>query len=301
MQRYNTGDGLWTFSEGYSMCVVDRLPSFTEDDGLASVKLVASDMDFTLLADDGTMPPDMPELIDALAVEGVAFCAASGRPTYTLRDMFPTHCDDMAFIADNGAAVSYRNRTVFKSLISPTDYHELIDVTLAETDGAPVLCGMDRAYVLARDRAHDAKIRTYYHAITYLETFEGVDVEANKYTILFPENNSMPYYKRLMGPRFGERFSVTCAGVEWIDVMNKGVDKGTGIERLCAHLGIAPAEVAAFGDTDNDAQMLATAGHSFLMANGQERIRPYARYEAPSNNERGVVTVIRAILAAKNR
>ena len=281
------------------MCVVDRLPSFAEDDGLEAVKLVASDMDFTLLADDGTMPPDMPELIEALACAGVVFCAASGRPTYTLRDMFPAHCDDMAFIADNGAAVSYRGESVFKSLISPADYHELINVTLAETDGVPVLCGMDRAYVLARDRAHDAKIRTYYHAITYLDSFAGVDVEANKYTILFPENDSMAHYKRLMGPRFGERFSVTCAGEEWIDVMNRGVDKGTGIERLCAHLGISAAEVAAFGDTDNDAQMLATAGHSFLMANGQERMRPYARYEAPSNNERGVATVIRAILDAK--
>ena len=283
------------------MCSVDRLPNYIEDKGLASVRLVASDMDFTLLANDGTMPPDMPELIDGLTDAGVVFCAASGRPTYTLRDMFPDHRDVMAFIADNGAAVSYRGESVLKSLIAPADYHELIDVTLAQTDGVPVLCGMDRAYVLERDRSHDAKIRTYYHAITYLETFDGIDVEANKYTILFPKNDSMPHYQQLMGPRFGERFSVTCAGVEWIDVMNRGVNKGTGIERLCTYLGISTTEVAAFGDTDNDAQMLSTAGHSFLMANGQERMRPFAKYEAPSNNERGVATVVHAILAAKNR
>lgn len=283
------------------MCAADRLPSYLEDEGLASVRLVASDMDFTLLADDKSMPEDMPQLIDSLADAGVVFCAASGRPTYTLRDMFPEHQDTVAFIADNGAAVSYRGKTVFKSLIAPADYHELIDLTLAETDGVPVLCALDRAYVLERDREHDAVIRTYYHTITYIDSFEGIDVEANKYTILFPNNDSMPYYEQLMGPRYGERFSVTCAGVEWIDVMNKGVDKGTGIERLCAHLGISAAEVAAFGDTDNDAQMLATAGHSFLVANGQERMKPFAKYEAPSNNDRGVAVVIRAILAAKNR
>ena len=280
---------------------MNRLPYYTEDTDLASVRLIASDMDLTLLANDGTQPPEMSERIDELKRAGVVFCAASGRPTYTLRDMFPKHRDDMGFIADNGAAVSYRGDTVFKSLISPVDYHELIDVTLSETSGAPVLCGMDRAYLLERDRAHDAKIRTYYHSITYVDTFDGVDVEANKFTILFPRNDSMDHYQRLMGPRYGERFSVTCAGAEWIDIMNRGVDKGAGIGRLCAHLGIDTAEVAAFGDTDNDAQMLSAAGHSFLMANGAERMRRFAKFGAPSNNDRGVAVVVEAILRAKGR
>lgn len=275
------------------------LKDYTEDRDLASVRLVASDMDFTLLACDGTQPPRMPERIAALDAAGVTFCAASGRPTYTLRDMFPESRDAMAFIADNGAAVSYRNETIFKSLIDPADYHELIDVTLTETDGVPVLCGMDCGYVLERHREHDATIRVYYHSITYLESFDGLDVEANKYTALFPNNDSKRYFLDLFEPRYGDRFSVTNAGAEWLDIMNYGVDKGTGIERLCAHLGITPAEVAAFGDTDNDIQMLKTAGHSFLVANGQERIRPYAEFEAPSNDDRGVATVIDAILAAK--
>ena len=58
---------------------------YTQDTDLASIRLIACDMDRTLLADDKTQPPHMAERIDALARAGVVFCPASGRPGPTLR------------------------------------------------------------------------------------------------------------------------------------------------------------------------------------------------------------------------
>lgn len=272
---------------------------FTADPGLASIRLLASDMDLTLLADDKSMPCGLTERIEALTAAGVTFCAASGRPGPTLRQMFPESAHLMGFISDNGAAVAYGEKPVFKSLIDPADYQELIAATLSETSGVPVLCGMESAYVLAAHKAHDAQIREYYRTITYLDSFDGLAVEANKYTVLFPQNDSAENFERVFRPRFGERFSVTCAGVEWVDVMNAGVTKATGVEALCAHLGVNIADAAAIGDTDNDTQMLEAVGHSFLVANAPERMRAHARYLAPSNNDAGVIQLIDAILAAR--
>ena len=244
--------------------------SYLEDD-LSGVRLVASDMDCTLLADDKSMPEDMPGRIRALEGAGALFAAASGRPLYTLRDMFPDSWDHMAFVTDNGAAVVCREDVVFKSLIEPATVQALTEFTLEGGYGLPTVCGLDACYVREQDRRYDDVFRTFYHNIVYVETLDHLAAEVNKFTVYFPEGNAVPMRDEVYAPAWGERLSVTCGGAVWIDIMNQGVDKGTGVERLCEHLGISVADVVACGDTDNDAEMLETVGHGYLVANAEER------------------------------
>lgn len=272
--------------------------SYLEDD-LADVRLVASDMDYTLLADDKSMPEDMPGRIRALEGAGALFAAASGRPLYTLRDMFPESWDHMAFVTDNGAAVVCREDVVFKSLIEPATVQALTEFTLEGGYGLPTVCGLDACYVREQDRRYDDVFRTFYHNIVYVETLDHLAAEVNKFTVYFPEGNAVPMRDEVYAPAWGEQLSVTCGGAVWIDIMNQGVDKGTGVERLCEHLGISVADVVACGDTDNDAEMLETVGHGYLVANAEERMERFADFRIPSNNERGVAQVIDAVLAAR--
>ena len=272
--------------------------SYLEDD-LSGVRLVASDMDCTLLADDKSMPEDMPGRIRALEGAGALFAAASGRPLYTLRDMFPDSWDHMAFVTDNGAAVVCREDVVFKSLIEPATVQALTEFTLEGGYGLPTVCGLDACYVREQDRRYDDVFRTFYHNIVYVETLDHLAAEVNKFTVYFPEGNAVPMRDEVYAPAWGEQLSVTCGGAVWIDIMNQGVDKGTGVERLCEHLGISVADVVACGDTDNDAEMLETVGHGYLVANAEERMERFADFRIPSNNERGVAQVIDAVLAAR--
>lgn len=275
------------------------LPSYTEDTDLADVRLVASDMDFTLLADDKSMPEGMDARIEALGAAGVTFAAASGRPLYTLRDMFPVSHPRMALVSDNGAAVVCRGEVVFKSVLDPADLEALLAFTHERTDGTPIVCGLDAAYTVPSARPYDEVFREFYHQIVYVDSPEELVREANKFTVFFPEANAVAMRDEVFAPAFGERLSVTCGGSVWIDIMNYGVDKGTGLARLCEHLGVTPAQVVALGDTDNDVEMLEFVGHSYLMANAEERMEPHARFRAPSNNDRGVAVVIDRILAAR--
>ncbi len=272
--------------------------SYLEDD-LSGVRLVASDMDYTLLADDKSMPEDMPGRIRALEGAGALFAAASGRPLYTLRDMFPDSWDHMAFVTDNGAAVVCREDVVFKSLIEPATVQALTEFTLEGGYGLPTVCGLDACYVREQDRRYDDVFRTFYHNIVYVETLDHLAAEVNKFTVYFPEGNAVPMRDEVYAPAWGGQLSVTCGGAVWIDIMNQGVDKGTGVERLCEHLGISVADVVACGDTDNDAEMLETVGHGYLVANAEERMERFADFRIPSNNERGVAQVIDAVLAAR--
>lgn len=275
-----------------------HLPAYTEDKELSAIQLIACDMDSTLLADDKTQPEGMPERIRALADAGVVFCPASGRPSPTLIGMFPEFADRMAFMADNGAAITYQGKLIYKDLIEPALYHQLIDATLKEGSGIPVLCCFDTAYVHSSGRPYHEALSVYYQSIHYVDSFEGVNPEANKYTIYFPHRNSHEAYDAVFSPAFGEELSVACAGIEWIDFMNKTTNKGAGLTHLCNLMGIDLAHAAAVGDTMNDREMLDVAGHSFLVANATEGMDAHANYVVPSNNDRGVAILIDAILAA---
>lgn len=277
------------------------MKDYTKDRDLAGIKLLAVDMDLTLLASDGSLPPRMDERIDALSEAGVLFCPASGRPAPTLQMMFPEHAGSIAFCADNGGWVIYQGRTAFRNLIRPELWHEVLDFAAADGRCAPVLCAFEQAYVLKRDHRHHEAIYKYYKDIRYVESFDEVDAEADKVTVLFPDYDAEPRFASTYEPRFGKRLYVTNAGREWIDFMNLGVSKGSGVAHLCRELGIGLADAAAVGDTYNDIPMLSAVGHSFVVANAEKHMHDHADYLVPSNDDRGVATLIDAILAAKGR
>lgn len=274
------------------------LPSYLSDTNLDSIKLVATDMDLTLLADDKSMPAGVDERIDALAKNGVLFCAASGRPALALRESFPAHHQDMALVADNGASVYLRDELVYRDLIDRDLYHEVLALATATEGSVPVLCAFDDAYVLERDRCHEDVVSIYYRSITYVESFEELDVDSNKISIYFPGWDSKQKNDEVYSPAFASRLYLTCAGNEWLDFMNIGVDKGSGIRHLAQHLGINLSDIAAFGDTYNDIPMLDIVGHSYVMANAAEHMHDHGKFLAPSNNEAGVLTVIDHIVDA---
>lgn len=274
------------------------LPSYLSDTNLDSIKLVATDMDLTLLADDKSMPAGVDERIDALAKNGVLFCAASGRPALALRESFPAHHQDMALVADNGASVYLRDELVYRDLIDRDLYHEVLALATATEGSVPVLCAFDDAYVLERDRCHEDVVSIYYRSITYVESFEELDVDSNKISIYFPGWDSKQKNNEVYSPAFASRLYLTCAGNEWLDFMNIGVDKGSGIRHLAQHLGIDLSDIAAFGDTYNDIPMLDIVGHSYVMANAAEHMHDHGKFLAPSNNEAGVLTVIDHIVDA---
>lgn len=271
--------------------------STVHDDDLSHIKLIATDMDRTLLADDGTMPPQMHELIERMDRAGILLCAASGRPNYTLRDMFPD-ADRMALVADNGGAVFCRGELISTSLLAVDTYQELIAFTAADGRGVSTVCGIDACQIQKDERRYDDVFRRFYTQIDYIDRLEDLTCDVNKYTVFFPAGDSEDVFGSYLDA-WSDRLAVTVGGKEWIDVMNKGVNKGVGLAQLCDHLGIALADTLALGDTYNDIEMLEAAGHGYVMANADEHMHAHANFMAPSNNERGVAQVIEAVLAAQ--
>ena len=81
-----------------------------------------------------------------------------------------------------------------------------------------------------------------------------------------------------------------------VDISRKGADKGAALELIQRKLGISPEETMVFGDQMNDAEMMRQARFSYAVANAVPEIRAMAAFEAPSNQENGVMQVLGKLL-----
>lgn len=265
---------------------------------MKNVKLIASDMDHTLLTSTGKLPPNFMATIRQLQEVGIEFAAASGRPLYTLLEMFPEVKDEMTFVCDNGGLIMHKGDIIFNSELPADDYQKMAAFT-EKANAIAIICGLDSAYILKKNQEFDAVYRTFYSKIIYVDDFSQLDITADKFTIYFPKQDSQKNYQTIYAPQFGADYSVVVSGPEWIDIMNQGIDKGSAMQILAEKLGISLSDIMAFGDTHNDVAMLKAVGHSYLMANGNPEIAQYAKYTAPANDEFGVVQIINKVLAEK--
>ena len=105
------------------------------------IRLIASDLDATLLDGQSRLPPDFAETVRALAERGIRFAAASGRPIYTLEEMFAPLQDDIILVGDNGGAICWKGESLYLSEMDAADWRTLAGQARSAGHAA-VLCGL---------------------------------------------------------------------------------------------------------------------------------------------------------------
>ena len=85
------------------------------------IKLVAADLDGTLLDSKKQLSPNLPQILRRLSDKGIRFTPASGRQYYNLIELFPGLEHELTFIAENGAITVDRGETLFVDEIPPAD------------------------------------------------------------------------------------------------------------------------------------------------------------------------------------
>jgi Cof subfamily protein (haloacid dehalogenase superfamily) len=261
------------------------------------IRLIAVDMDGTLLDGDGRIPDELWPLLDELDERGIVFAPASGRQLATLRRSFDHARDDVVYIAENGAYVVRGDEEVSSDAMDAGFAASVIERVRSfgerGVDAGIVVCGKRSAYVERTDAAFLAEADNYYARLEVVDDLLAVDDQILKLAIYdFGEAaNTEPELEDLRATH-----QVVVSGHHWIDVMNAGVNKGVALARLQSALGIDRAQTAAFGDYLNDLELLDAAGMSFAMSNAHPEVLARARFRAPSNVELGVLTTIRRLL-----
>lgn len=260
-----------------------------------SVKLIASDMDGTLLNGKGELDPAFFSLFEQLERRGIRFAAASGRQYDGLRRTFAPVADRVLFIAENGAYAASGNEEWQVLDMDRETVAQVIGMVRGIEGACIVLAGRDSAYIEDKELEFVREARRYYTRCR--EVDDLLDVQGDRllkiavYDFQGAQKNSYPRLKHLE-----HDFQVAVSGEKWMDISRKGADKGSALELIQRKLGISPAETMVFGDQMNDAEMMRQARFSYAVANAVPEIRAMAAFEAPSNEENGVMQVLGKVL-----
>lgn len=260
------------------------------------IKLIAADMDGTLLDSQRRLPPDFIPVLDALTERGIIFAAASGRQYYNLRRLLHEVADRIAFVCENGAMVFYQGVNIHRSPIALEKLAApLAAVRGLENPGA-IFCGVDAAWMEWRNERFLSDVAMYYERRESVSDLMAVPDDICKLAVFHPEDAEKFALPALR--QFGDDFLISVSGKNWIDFMNPGTNKGSAIRKLQSMFNISEDETMAFGDFLNDLEMMDCCGHSYAMANSHPELAAVCRFRAPSNDENGVMRVIRETVLA---
>jgi Cof subfamily protein (haloacid dehalogenase superfamily) len=235
-------------------------------------KLIVCDLDGTLLTPEHRLGDYTRSVLARLRGQGVELMLASGRHFQDIRALSDQLGGKGCLISSNGAAVHDRQaRLVHRTVIDAECVGFLI--------GDPAFSGIHINVYRSEDwlvERPEPYLLQYHqdsgfgYRITDLANLEPDDILK---VFFFGEPAELKRLEELILERYGDRLSTTFSLPVTLEVMAQGVSKGAALARVAERLGVALAEIIAFGDGMNDREMLQLVGKGVRMANADPRLQ----------------------------
>ena len=258
------------------------------------IKLIASDMDGTLLDGEGNVPPETFDLVRRLHDAGIHFVASSGRRFDTLQDMFAPVMDDMDFVASNGAQVVIAGKLYDREVFSHAALRRLKRVVDLFDSLHLVVFDRKISYLLDDEARFERELDKNLPNPLRVYELPNPDTSILKASIYCDDAIMDMAY--ILERELGEDFVFAPSGRKWIDIMQRGVNKATGIRQVMEAHDVQPNEAMAFGDAMNDYEILRMVGTSVAMGNARSAIKHIATKVIGQNTEHAVQREIAALL-----
>lgn len=263
---------------------------------MSNIKLIASDLDGTLLPPTKIMPPETFPLIDEMYRRGITFAPASGRQLPNLKELFAPALDKIAIIAENGGLCWHRGEIIYCNPTPADDILYALDIIKREEGLYPLCSGVDCAFYDSDDGKFEEVLhRSYSSAKRVADLNSAVK---NNTILKISVWDKLPAAEHAAGaliPKIkGLRTKVS--GYDWLDVCTESANKGEALKALLNALGAGREECAAFGDHMNDLEMLEASGQAYVTANGFPELKRLIPNIIPSNAEFGVINKIKELL-----
>jgi hydroxymethylpyrimidine pyrophosphatase-like HAD family hydrolase len=255
-------------------------------------RLVAIDLDGTLLRSDGTVSARTAAALDRVQQAGARFVFVTGRPPRSvLNTMRPLGYTGEVICANGALTLDMRSGRLSDKALIPAAV--LADAAARLRRAIPGL-GIAVEYTdrHVRDRHYQPGAWGTAEPIPWLPDEELFARDAVKLLGRHPSLSGDDLLD-LAAPVVGEIVAVYhSGGLRLLEATAAGVSKGTALARLASRLGIAAADVVAFGDMVNDLPMLAWSGRSYAMANAHPDVLAAAGQVIPGNDDDGVATIV---------
>ena len=265
---------------------------------LSKIKMVATDMDGTLLNTKGEVSRHFFELFEELNDLGVIFVAASGRQYYSIIDKLKPIKNDIYVIAENGALTMQQDKELQTTTIDRKTYLELLDITKKLQGSQVILCGRKRGYIEDYGKDFVSMFSEYYGRYEIVENLADVTDDLYLKIAICNQKGAEKYlYPALK--HLENRLKVKVSGEIWLDLSHNLANKGHALQQLQKSNNILPEETMVFGDYNNDLEMMTRATYSFAMENAHPSVKKIANYTTKSNNNNGVEYMLHKMIEAK--
>ena len=264
------------------------------------IKLIASDLDETLLASDKSISEKNIEYIHKAIKSGVRFVVCTGRPYFrslkTIKELGLdvsgeyTICNNGGLIKENGTnKILYEEKLNHDQIVEMVDLSEKLDVnclvyledkiiSTTYEEGTDFLNAYDVLFKDENGRAGQRKYESCYKMI-----YCG-------------SPNKIKEVKKQIPSKFFEKYTIFQSTPFLIEIMPKGITKGKGLEELGKILNISADEMMALGDEENDLAMIEYASAGIAMSNATTAVKNAAKFITKSNNDSGVAYAIKRFI-----
>ncbi|HFI0089323.1 TPA: Cof-type HAD-IIB family hydrolase [Streptococcus suis] len=262
-----------------------------------TVRLIATDMDGTFLDGQGSFDRErFSRVLDQLDQKRIPFVIASGNGIGRLLQLCQGFENRLIFVADNGAHIYHQGKTLIRRTIQQEEVEAILHffkgrwadicLMLSNEENIYMQAGAGVPFAGTDLPIEPAQMAAFQNCVTYLDDLSAYpNLEPiYKVGLWVPEARVESITEEFNQAFQGQLVAVT-SGYGSIDILPEGIHKAWGLEQVLTSLDIAPEQVMAFGDSDNDIELLSYVGYSYAMENATDKVKAVAKYMAPSHVE----------------
>lgn len=265
----------------------------------AAVRLIATDMDGTLLRSDNTISARTLAAVRDAAEAGIVVVAATGRGWRSAVPLLAPAPQITTAVCSNGALVrdipGAANTDVFA--FPAANVEPLVESVVSTVPDAGLAWelatgafGFDRAYAEMRPDVAA-------HHPDHVGERPPLGDDMLKLLVRHPQLDEAALLS-VLEPVLPPDVLATYSGIDTVEITGEGVHKAAALSVVCERLGIDSTEVVAVGDNRNDTEMLRWAGRGVAMGNALPAAVVAAGEQTAHHMEDGVALLIEEVLAA---
>ena len=265
------------------------------------IRVIATDMDGTLLDPKGQLDlPRLEKILDKLDQCDIRFVIATGNEVHRMRQLLGHLAERVVLVVANGARIFENNE-----LIQAQTWDDaIVDKALGHFKGREcqdqfVVTAMNGGFVkkgtvfTELDKFMTPEmIEKLYQRMNFVDEFDSsLFGGVLKMSMVVGEERSESVLQEI-NDLFDGHVRAVSSGYGCIDILQDGIHKAWGLEELLKRWDLKPEQIMAFGDSENDIEMLELAGISYAMENAEKAVKRVATKVAPANSQAGVYKVL---------
>ncbi len=274
----------------------------TQDRRRPPVRMIATDIDGTMLRSDGTLSPRVKAAMAAAVEAGIHVVPATGRPFIVAADVIEAADLPHYWVFANGAITRHlgRDELIRGFWMELELARSLIESLRTSLPGAGFALEFEQT--VAFEPGFDQVVPAVPDIVPIEDVLEAADDPDPAYgriqkVLIYDLSVELDDLFVAVEAVAGTTAVASYSGLPFIELAAAQVTKATALSLLAEDLSVTPAEVACFGDNHNDLPMLDWAGHSYAMGNATEDAKEAADDIIGANDQDGLAIKIEELLA----